>query len=139
MEISGNKDSTLGEGAYGVVYKALDLVTNRHVALKKIRLEIEEEGIPTTALREMTLLRHLEHPNVVKLQNVVMEPARLYLIFELIDTDLKKFMDSSDDPLPPDLVQVSSCTPIFCQMMGHDKCYTWYLFVTVTHYTSTLY
>ena len=108
LEIKGNKESTLGEGAYGVVYKALDTLTNRHVALKKIRLEVEEEGIPTTALREMTLLWHLEHPNVIKLENVVMEPGRLYLVFELIDTDLKKFMDHSDAPLRPDLVQVSA-------------------------------
>jgi serine/threonine protein kinase len=38
----------LGEGAYGVVYKALDLETNNHVALKKIRLETEDEGVPVT-------------------------------------------------------------------------------------------
>ena len=43
-------------------------------------------GIPTTALREIVLLRQLEHPNVVKLENVVMDPARLYLVFELVDT-----------------------------------------------------
>ena len=75
-----NPDSTLGEGAYGVVYKAIDMLTNRAVALKKIRIEIEDEGIPTTALREIVLLRQLEHPNVVKLENVVMDPARLYLV-----------------------------------------------------------
>jgi hypothetical protein len=51
-------------------------------------------GIPTTALREIVLLRQLEHPNVVKLENVVMDAARLYLVFELVDTDLKKYMDS---------------------------------------------
>lgn len=88
-----------------MVYKALDLLTHRAVALKKIRVEIEDEGIPTTALREIVLLRQLDHPNVVKLENVVMDPARLYLVFELIDTDLKKFMDSTPSPLDPDLVQ----------------------------------
>ena len=107
LEVRGSKDSTLGEGAYGVVYKALDTVLDRHVALKKIRLETEEEGIPTTALREMSLLRQLDHPNVVRLENVVMEPGKLYLVFELVDTDLKKLMDSSDEPFRPDLVQVS--------------------------------
>ena len=96
----------MGEGAYGVVYKALDTVLDKHVALKKIKLETEEEGIPTTALREMTLLRHLDHPNVVKLENVIMDPGRLYLVFELVDTDLKKLMDSADGPFSPDLVQV---------------------------------
>ena len=101
----------MGEGAYGVVYKALDTVLEKHVALKKIKLETEEEGIPTTALREMTLLRHLDHPNVVKLENVIMDPGRLYLVFELVDTDLKKLMDSADGPFSPDLVQVRFFNP----------------------------
>lgn len=49
---------------------------------------IHHPGIPTTALREIVLLRQLEHPNVVKLENVVMDPARLYLVFELVDTGM---------------------------------------------------
>lgn len=99
------ESSTLGEGAYGVVYKALDLHTNKHVALKKIRLETEDEGIPVTALREMALLQDLgDHPNLVKLDNVIIEPARLYLIFELVDMDLKKYMDLNSR-LEPKLVQ----------------------------------
>jgi serine/threonine protein kinase len=117
-----NADSTIGEGAYGVVYKAIDLLTHRAVALKKIRVEIEDEGIPTTALREIVLLRQLDHPNVVKLENVVMDPARLYLVFELIDTDLKKFMDASPAPLGPELVQSYTCQILeglaYCHAMG---------------------
>ena len=57
----------IGEGTYGVVYKALDRVTNQYVALKKIRLETESEGVPSTAIREISLLKELEHDNVVKL------------------------------------------------------------------------
>ena len=102
--------SQLGKGAYGVVYKTEDILTGKFVALKKIRLEVEDEGIPTTALREITLLSNLDHPNVVRLENVLSEPSRLYLIFELVDMDLKKFMDSTD-MLSPDLVSVE-VTPI---------------------------
>lgn len=100
----------MGEGAYGVVYKAIDRLSdnNKEVALKKIRLEVEDEGIPITALREIILLRQLDHPNVVNLENVVMEPGRLYLVFELVDTDLKKYMDSSAEPLDPSLIKVAS-------------------------------
>jgi serine/threonine protein kinase len=47
------------------VYKARDKQTNEHVALKKIRLEGEDEGVPSTALREISLLKELQHPNVV--------------------------------------------------------------------------
>ena len=88
-----------------MVYEAIDNQTGRHVALKKIRLEAEDEGIPTTALREITLLTNLEHENVVKLENVISEPKKLCLIFELVDMDLKKFLDNVPGRLAPDLVQ----------------------------------
>lgn len=49
----------IGEGTYGVVYKARDTETGEIYALKKIRLESEEEGIPSTAIREIALLKEL--------------------------------------------------------------------------------
>lgn len=55
----------MGEGTYGVVYKARDKTTGENVALKKIRLEGDDEGVPSTALREISLLKELSHPNVV--------------------------------------------------------------------------
>jgi cyclin-dependent kinase 2 len=60
------KIERVGEGTYGVVYKARDRRTNSIVALKKIRLEQEEEGVPSTAIREVALLKELNHPHVVK-------------------------------------------------------------------------
>lgn len=57
----------IGEGTYGVVYKAEDNMHNKRlVALKKIRLESEEEGIPSTAIREVSILRELKHDNIVQ-------------------------------------------------------------------------
>lgn len=69
----------LGEGTYGVVYKARlnskfflknvyfrDQVTKQTIALKKIRLENEEEGMPSTAMREISILKELQHPNIVE-------------------------------------------------------------------------
>ena len=56
----------LGEGTYGVVYKAVDKVTGEVVALKKIRLEKEDDGVPSTAIREISLLKNLKHPNIVE-------------------------------------------------------------------------
>ena len=52
-------------GTYGVVYKGRHTKTNRTVALKKIRLESEEEGVPSTAIREISLLKELQHANIV--------------------------------------------------------------------------
>ncbi len=46
--------------------------------------------MPSTALREISLLKELTHPNIVALRDVVQESGRLYLIFEFLDCDLKK-------------------------------------------------
>ena len=60
------KVEKIGEGTYGVVYKARNRVTDEIVALKRIRLEQEEEGVPSTAIREISLLKELKHENIVR-------------------------------------------------------------------------
>ena len=78
----------IGEGTYGIVYKAKDRVTSETVALKKIRLEAEDEGIPSTAIREISLLKELQHPNIVRLFDVVHTERKLTLVFEYYDTEI---------------------------------------------------
>lgn len=60
------KVEKIGEGTYGVVYKARDRTTNETIALKKIRLEQEDEGVPSTAIREISLLKEMQHGNIVR-------------------------------------------------------------------------
>lgn len=61
------KVERLGEGTYGVVFKCKDTVHNTFVALKKIKLENEDEGVPSTAMREISILKELQpHPNIVQ-------------------------------------------------------------------------
>ncbi|KAH9739642.1 protein kinase domain-containing protein [Citrus sinensis] len=91
------KVEKIGEGTYGVVYKARNCVTNETIALKKIRLEQEDEGVPSTAIREISLLKEMQHGNIVRLQDVVHSEKKLYLVFEYLDLDLKKHMDSCPD------------------------------------------
>jgi len=99
----------IGEGTYGVVYKAVDKETQQMVALKKIMLENDDEGVPSTALREISLLKELEHPNIVSLLDVVHDDNKIFMVFEYLDMDLKKHMDDSrvgpDKGLKPELVQ----------------------------------
>lgn len=83
----------LGEGTYGVVFRALDKNTGRVCALKKIRLDHSEEGIPQTALREVSILQEVHHTNIVNLLDVICGEGKLYLIFEFVDSDLRKAMD----------------------------------------------
>ena len=91
----------IGTGTYGVVYKAQDLRTNKLVALKKILLDVEPEGIPSTAIREICILRELEHPHIVVLADVIATDQDLYLIFEYLNNDLKQFLDATSQPLAP--------------------------------------
>jgi cyclin-dependent kinase len=101
-------------GTYGVVYKARDVTSNEIVALKKIRLEAEDEGVPSTAIREISLLKELKDENVVRcdlsyhppastasldplglhrLLDIVHADNKLYLVFEFIDVDLKRYIE----------------------------------------------
>ena len=89
------KVEKVGEGTYGVVYKAQNRLTGELVALKKIRLEAEDEGIPSTAIREISILKELQHPNIVRLHDVIHTEKKLTLVFEYLDLDLKKFLDTS--------------------------------------------
>jgi len=60
------KEEKIGEGTYGVVYKARHKQSGDTIALKKIRLEAEDEGVPPTAIREISLLKELQHVNIVR-------------------------------------------------------------------------
>eukprot|EP01012_Entosiphon_sulcatum_P007579 TRINITY_DN1388_c0_g1_i1.p1 TRINITY_DN1388_c0_g1~~TRINITY_DN1388_c0_g1_i1.p1 ORF type:complete len:307 (+),score=54.52 TRINITY_DN1388_c0_g1_i1:120-1040(+) len=93
------KIEKIGEGTYGVVYKAEDKQTNKLVALKKIRLETEDEGVPSTAIREISILKELNHVNIVSLVDVISHARKLYLVFEFLDQDLKHLMDRRATPL----------------------------------------
>jgi len=96
----------VGEGAYAVVYKAKNRTTGEFVALKRIRLDSEEEGVPSTALREISLLKELKHPNIVRLQDVLWQPKKLTLVFEYLEQDLKKYMETlGGGPLDTTLVK----------------------------------
>ena len=64
---------TICEGTYGVVYKAEDssVADSPVVALKKVRLDDNDEGVPVTTLREVALLKDLRHDNIVRLREVI--------------------------------------------------------------------
>ncbi|PVG04142.1 Pkinase-domain-containing protein [Serendipita vermifera] len=102
------KIEKVGEGTYGVVYKGKDNRTGTIVAMKKIRLESEDEGVPSTAIREISLLKELNDENIVKLLDTLHYEAKLYLVFEFLDNDLKRYqenMNAARTPLSIELIK----------------------------------
>uniref|UniRef100_A0A1I7V545 Cell division protein kinase 5 n=1 Tax=Caenorhabditis tropicalis TaxID=1561998 RepID=A0A1I7V545_9PELO len=89
-----DKMEKIGEGTYGTVFKARNKSSGEIVALKRVRLDDDDEGVPSSALREICILRELKHRNVVRLYDVVHSENKLTLVFEFCDQDLKKFFDS---------------------------------------------
>ncbi|KAF8966115.1 kinase-like domain-containing protein [Flammula alnicola] len=95
------KIEKVGEGTYGVVYKAKDINSGEIVALKKIRLEAEDEGVPSTAIREISLLKELKDDNIVRLLDIVHADQKLYLVFEFLDVDLKRYIETGNQNRTP--------------------------------------
>jgi cyclin-dependent kinase 3 len=85
-----DKIKVLGEGTYGKVYKVLSHKDNNIYALKKIKIE-DSEGFPPTALREVSNLLSLDHPNIVKIHDIYYESEAkiLEIFYEYIDQDLR--------------------------------------------------
>ena len=92
------KVKKVGEGTYGEVYEAIDLANNnRRVAMKNLHIENKDEGIPITALREMCILKHLHHENIVDLYEIIQDVDKIVLIFECADMDLRKYLDKEKE------------------------------------------
>ena len=73
--------------AYGVVYRARDRPTSKIVALKQVRISPEERqnGIPITALREISILRSLKHNNIINVLDVAVGAAALDEIYMVME------------------------------------------------------
>ncbi|KAI0491638.1 hypothetical protein KFK09_025898 [Dendrobium nobile] len=99
----------IGRGAYGIVCSSINRETNEKVAIKKINNVFDNRIDALRTLRELKLLRHLRHENVIALKDIMM-PAQnknfrdVYLVYELMDTDLHQII-KSPQPLSNDHLQ----------------------------------
>jgi len=96
------KVEQVGEGTYGQVYKARNKDTGELVALKRVRMDNEREGFPITAIREIKILKVLNHKNVVRLKEIVTSKGSdynqgkgsIYMVMEFCDHDLTGLTDA---------------------------------------------
>ncbi|OJJ77703.1 hypothetical protein ASPBRDRAFT_190986 [Aspergillus brasiliensis CBS 101740] len=94
----------LGEGTYATVFKGRNSQTGELVALKEIALDTEE-GTPSTAIREISLMKELHHENILSLHDVIHAENKLMLVFEYMDKDLKRYMDTNGGQLEPPVIK----------------------------------
>ena len=101
---------TIGSGAYGVVCSALDANTQERVAIKKIPKAFD---VPTTAkraYREIKILRHFKHDNVISIRDMMRPPPSpsdyrdVYVVLDLMESDLHHIIHS-DQPLTDEHVR----------------------------------
>ncbi|KAK3134523.1 hypothetical protein QOZ80_6AG0550260 [Eleusine coracana subsp. coracana] len=95
----------IGKGSYGVVAAAVDTRTGERVAIKKINDVFEHVSDATRILREIKLLRLLRHPDIVEIKHIMLPPSRrefqdIYVVFELMESDLHQVIKANDDLTP---------------------------------------
>ncbi|GLU11721.1 hypothetical protein SLE2022_284460 [Rubroshorea leprosula] len=99
----------VGRGAYGIVCCAKNSETKEEVAIKKIGNAFDNRIDAKRTLREIKLVRHLDHDNIVKIKDIIPPPERegfndVYIAYELMDTDMHQIIRSSQ-PLTDDHCQ----------------------------------
>ncbi|KAK0099619.1 hypothetical protein ONS96_008119 [Cadophora gregata f. sp. sojae] len=97
------KLNDIEEGAYGWVSRAKDTRTGEVVALKRLKMDNAQDGIPVTGLREIQTLRDCSHPNIVGLREVVVgEDTRkienIFLVLDFLEHDLKTLLEEMPEP-----------------------------------------
>lgn len=89
------------EGSYGWVSRARDVSTGQVVALKKVKMDYQQQdGFPITALREITILQRARHNNIVALHEVLSgsDPSEVVLVMEFLEHDLKTLQEDMQEP-----------------------------------------
>jgi serine/threonine protein kinase len=104
----------VGSGTYGDVYKVIDREkSNQIVALKKLRFNVKE-GLSSYTLREMSVYKELDHPNIIELKEIIIK-KEIYLVFEYMKQDLKNLVDSlkPNEVLKPGIIKVNTTNIIY--------------------------
>ncbi|XP_071707365.1 probable serine/threonine-protein kinase At1g54610 [Rutidosis leptorrhynchoides] len=109
----------IGQGTYSNVYRARDLRTDRMMALKKVRFDSLNPESVRFMTREITILRKLDHPNIMKLEGIITSrsSSNIYLVFEYMEHDLAGLLSSPNIRFNDSQI----------------KCYMWQLLKGIEH------
>ncbi|CAF2558857.1 unnamed protein product [Rotaria sp. Silwood2] len=94
------KLNCIGKGTYGVVYRGRDKISQEIVALKKVRMENEQWGLPISSMREINLLLNLRHENIVELREIAVGKSlrSIFLVMTYCEQDLASLLDHMSQP-----------------------------------------
>ncbi|KAI8971470.1 kinase-like domain-containing protein, partial [Mycotypha africana] len=114
------------EGSYGVVFRARDKETGEIVALKKLKLQLEQGGFPVTSLREIHALMNIKHPNIVNVREIVMgnRIEQVFIVMDYIDHDLKGLMQDMRSPFLQSEVKTLMLQLLSAVALMHEN---WYI------------
>ncbi|KAJ2712789.1 serine/threonine protein kinase, CMGC, CDC2/CDK sub, partial [Coemansia spiralis] len=104
----------LGEGTFGEVHKAVHKSSGDVVALKRVLMHNEKEGLPITAIREIKLLKSLNHPNIVPLADMLVrhegaastQGPSVYMVFPYMEHDLTGLLENPKIQLRPEHIKL---------------------------------
>ena len=92
----------IGEGAQGIILKAeLKAHPGQYVAVKKLRHATDKNGISMDTIREIYMLRELEHPNVISILDIFGRAHSLYIIMPFAVGDLEQLIQNKEVLLTP--------------------------------------
>ncbi|OIR59073.1 MAG: CMGC/CDK protein kinase [Amphiamblys sp. WSBS2006] len=113
----------IGEGTYGTVSKAYDLVSGKTVAIKTVpRSDDAEDGVSSLVLREIAILKRLDHPNVVSLSQVLTDKENVHLVLEYADLDLGRYLRRRKGPLEPHALRLVMAQLVEAVAYLHRNC-----------------
>lgn len=116
------KLNEVGKGTYGIVYRAKHSKSNNIVAIKKIKMEFDE-GMPISSVREISLLKSVNHKNIVNVFEVVVGQrwTSVFMVMEYCEQDLANLIDNMSIPYTP--MEVKCIVKQTCQGLKylHDN------------------
>jgi len=101
------KEEFIGSGSFGDIFRGKNHYTGHEIAIKKLKFINFNLGIPPEILREIVILRGLENDNIIELEDVISEKENIFLIFKLMNCDLKHYINVIH-PYPMKIIMIKT-------------------------------